>query len=475
MADYSVILQSAQYRSLVQENALDRFFSDGLYPENLFRAEAKPEQWAANVGDNKTFTGKGLIKPKLVPIIPGQDPQPSDYKLEQWSATMQQWTDTIDTNLPTAFVAAVNKLTEDMKQLGLNAGQTLNRINRYKLFNAADSGWTVADTAQTTVTTLRLKRLNGFTRVRRPDLAAGSQVRFDVVTANNPLPITVVRTVGGAIVVNVTGFTPDVPGDEIGPGTVTIDAAVTVADRDAVFSSTRTFRVLVGGGNATDALTAGTDILHLADIRSAIARLRTANVPNCSDGTYHFHLDPIGETQLFADSEVQQLTRGTAGTELQGAISYADFVINKLLGCTFYRNNENPVPENVEGGTSATFTAADPVAGELYSNGSATTGARVHSAIAIGGEALCEYYADQRQLETEAGITGRVSQGAQIVNNGVQIDVERIRVIQRAPIDRLQQNVANTWSFMGDFVVRTDGATGDSAAFKRLVKIAHSE
>lgn len=475
MADYSVILQSPQYRSLVQENALDRFFSDGLYPENLFRAEAVPEQWAANIGDNKTFTGKGLIKPKLIPIVPGQDPQPSDYKLEQWSATMAQWTDTIDTNLPTAFVAAVNKLTEDMKTLGLNAGQTLNRINRYKLFNAAGSGWTVADGIQTTVTTLRVKRLNGLTRVRRPDLALGSQVRYDLVTANNPLPITVVRTAGGAIVVNVTGFISDVPGDEIGPGTITIDTAITVADRDPVFASTRTFRVIVGGGNATDALTPGTDILHLADIRSAIARLRVSNVPNCSDNTYHFHLDPIGETQLFADSEVQQLTRGTAGVGPSEAISYAEFVINKLLGCTFYRNNENPVPENVEGGPSATFTALDPLAGELYSNGNATTGARVHRAIVIGGEALREYYADQSALETEAGITGRVSKGATIVNNGVQIDVDRIRVIQRAPIDRLQQNVSNTWSFMGDFVVRTDGATGDAAPFKRVCEILHSE
>lgn len=470
MADYSVILQSPQYRSLVQENALDRFFADGLYPENQFRAEAVNEEWNVNVGDNKTFTGKGLIKPKLVPLIPGSDPAPSDYKLEQWAATMQQWADTIDTNLPTAIVAAVNKLAEDIKQLGLNAGQTLNRIVRYKLFNAGDSGWTVVDGAQSSVTTLRVKRLNGFTRVRRPDLTAGSQVRHDFVTTNNPLPIVV-----GTTAVNVTGFTPDVPGDEIGTGTLTLDAAVTASNRDPVLASTRTFRVIVGGGNATDAVTAGTDILHLADIRTAIARLRQTNVPACPDGTFHFHLDPIGETQLFADAEVQQLTRGTAGVELQGSISYADFVINRLLGCTFYRNNENPVPENVEGGTTATFTALDPIAGELFSNGNASTGARCHRAIAIGGEALREYFANQRALETEAGITGVVSQGARIVNNGVQIDVDRIRVIQRAPIDRLQQNVSSAWSFLGDFVVRTDAATGDAAAFKRVVNIIHSE
>lgn len=468
--DYSVILQSPQYRSLVQENALDRFFSDGLFPKQLFRQESNPERWDANVGDNKTFTGKGLMKVNLVPLIPGQDPTPTDYRLEQWSAVMQKWANSIDTNLPTAYAAAVNKLIEDMKQLGLNAGQSLNRICRYKLFNATGSGWSVADGIQTTVTTLRLKRLNGFTRVRRPDLSAGSQVRYDTVTVNNPLPITVVRTVGGAIAVNVTGFTPDIPGDEIGPGTVTIDAAVTVADRDAVFASTRTFRVISGGGNATDALTAGTDILHLSDIRAAVQRLRTADVMETSDGTFHFHLDPIGEGQLFADNEVQRLQIG-----VPDSVAYRDFVINRLMGCTFYRNNECPTPENVLGGSSATFSAADPIADELFSNGSPTTGARVHRAIAIGQDALKEYYVDSAAMVTEAGVTGRIERGARVVNNGVELDVERIKVIQRAPLDRLQENVSNTWAFQGDFVVRTDGATGDAANFKRTCEIAFTE
>jgi len=468
--DFSVILQTPQFRQLVQENALDRLFADGLYPAVLFREEAETERWEANVGDNKTFTGKGLMKPRLRPLQPGQDPAPHDYKLEQWAAQQQKYADSIDTHLPTAVAAAVNKLTEDLKILGLNAGQTLNRLPRNKLYNAAESGWTVADGAQNAVTSLRVKRLNGFTRARRPDLSTGSPVRYDTVTANNPLAITVVQTVGGATTVNVTGFTPDTPGDEIGPGVLTVSAAVTVADRDAVFASTRTSLVRSGGGNATDALTAGTDILHLSDIRSAVARLRTVDVQPMADGYFHMHLDPTGESQLYADNEFQRLN-----ISLPDGMHYRDFAVTRLLGCTIYRNNECPQTHNVDGASTATYSQDDPFAGEMFSNGNASTGSKVHRALVIGAGALKEYYVDQNAMITEAGVAGKVEQGARVVNNGVEIDVQRIHVIMRQPQDRLQEIVAQTWKFQGDWVVRTDGATGDAAAYKRVCEIQFTE
>jgi hypothetical protein len=467
--DFSVILQTPQFRAIVQENALDRMFRDALFPEQLFRAEATaPERWDANVGDNKTFTGKGLMAVNLIPLIPGQDPQPGDYSLEQWTALQAKWANSIDTNLPTAYAACVNKLTQDLQQLGLNAGQTLNRVSRYRLFNAADSGWTVADGAQSSTTTLLVKRLNGFTRSRRPDLSAGSPVRYDVVTANNPLSISYVHTATTSTV-NVIGFTPVTPGDEIGPGTLTLDAAITVSDRDPVMASTRTFRTLSGGGNATDAI-GSTDILHLVDVRTAVARLRDANVQPTNDGYFHFHLDPTGESQLFADNEVQRLNIGQLDSDM-----YKDFQIGRLMGCIFYRNNEVPKGTNVFGGTTATFSPRDPIAGELYSNGNATTGTAVHRALVVGREAFNEYYVDQTAMITEAGVQGRIERGATIRNNGIEMEVERIKVIMRSPQDRLQENVSNTWAFQGDFVVRTDGATGDAAAFKRVGAVLFGE
>ena len=465
MPDFSVILQTPQVRQLVQEKALDRFFHDALFPLMQFRAEAEDEEWVANEGDEKFFSGKGLMKPKLRPLTPGQDPLPGDYRMEQWRAVMNKWADTVDTHLASATVTPVNKMTEDLKQLGLNAGQTLNRLVRLRLYNAALSGWTVASAATTTSTSLPVARLNGFTRARRPDLTTGSPVRYELVSTNNPLPITVVRTVGGAIVVNVTGFTPNVAGDETGPGTLTIDTAITVASRDPVYASTRTYIVRSGGGNSVDALTAGTDILHLSDIRDAVARLQTTNVPTMSDGSYHLHVDPIGIKHLYADNEFQRLHES-----LPDGMAYKDFVVKRILGTIVYRNNECPVVENVDGGSTATFSQDEPFAGELFTGGT-TAGARVRRAIVLGAQGLKEYYFNQNQLITEAGISGKVETGARIVNNGIEMDVERIHVVLRAPQDRLQEWVAQTWKFQGDFVLRTDGATGDAAQYKRAAAI----
>lgn len=464
MPDFSVILQTPQMRSLVQENALDRIFHDALYPQNMFRAEAEDEKWEANVGDDKVFTGKGLMKPRLRPLVPGQDPVPHDYGAEQWRAQCQKWADTIDTHMPSAIAAAVNKLTEDLKALGLNAGQTLNRLVRNKIANATVSGWTVADGTQGSSTTIRVKRLNGLTRARRPDLANGSPVRYETVTANNPLPVTIV-----AAARNIVGFTPDTPGDEIGPGTITLDSAIAVTDRDPIFANTRTFLVRSGGGNATDALTAGTDILKLADIRSAVQRLRNTNVQPFGDGYFHAHLDPTSEGQIYSDNEFQRLNES-----LPEGMHYREFAIGRLLGCVFYRNNECPQVDNVDGASTATFSQDDPYAGELWNTG-ATSGAKVHRVLILGTGALKEYYVDQNALLTEAGVGGKVETGARIVNNGVNIDVERIHVVMRQPQDRLQENVAQTWKFQGDFVMRTDGATGDAAMFKRAIEIQHTE
>jgi hypothetical protein len=189
MVDFSVIAQDPTIRALVQENILERAFHDALFPRLLFRGEVTPQVWPANVGDTMVFTGAGLIKPKLKPLLPGTDPVPSTYQSEQWAATLHQYGDTIDTHMPSSITAIANLFLRNAHQLGMSAGQSLNRIPRNSMYNAALSGHTVADGTQVGATTLRVKRLNGFTRARRPDLPLGSPVRFDAVSTNNPLAI----------------------------------------------------------------------------------------------------------------------------------------------------------------------------------------------------------------------------------------------------------------------------------------------
>lgn len=459
MPDFSTILQSPDIRALVQDGILERAFHDALFPRLLFRGEAAPQIWPGNIGDSMIFTGVGLIKKKMKPITPGSDPVPSDYAKEQWTAQIQQYADTIDTHMPTSITAIANLFLRNAQQLGLGAAQTMNSLVRNKLYNAALSGHTVADGAQVATTSLLVKRLNGFTRSR----VGGSTVRYETVSGSNPLPIVVFT--GSATAVNVIGFTPVTPGDEIGPGTLTLSAAVTVADRAYVIANDRTSLVRVGGGFSVDSI-GSNDLLRLADIRSAVARFWQQNVPEQPDGRFHCHLDPISQTQIFADPEFQRLL-----TSLPDYFMYRQFALGELLGCVFFRNSEVPQVDTVDGGSTASFSQDDPFAGELYNNG-ATTGVQIHRALFVGQGSIYEYYQDLSQLITEAGVTGRVG-APQITNNGIEVMSERVQLIIRAPLNRLQDSVSTSWKFIGDWPVRTDSTTGDVARYKRMLVIEH--
>lgn len=470
MTDFSIIVQSPEIRALVQENTLERAFHDALFPRLLFRGEATAELWAGQVGDSMTFTGAGLIKPKTKPLVPGADPVPSTWTSEQWSATLNLYADAIDTNMPTSMVAIANLFLRNAQQLGLSAGQSLNRLPRNRLFNAAESGHTVADGAQAGVSTIRVKRLNGLTKARRPDLALGSPVRYDAVSANNPLKIRIWDTTGAGVEVSrtVVGFSADTVGDEVGPGTITIaGGVVTVADRAYIVSEDRTYLVRVGGGMKIDDV-GSTDLLRLSDIRAAISRFRTSNVPPMPDGKYHCHLDPTSEAQVFSDPEWQRLL-----TALPDYYMYKDFTIGQLLGTAYFQNSENPIPETVDGGLTATYSTDEAFAGELYNTG-ATSGVKVHRALFVGQGMLREYYTNLDELITEAGITGKTAE-PRITNNGIEVFTERIQMILRAPLNRLQDQVSTAWKFIGDWPVRTDVTTGDYARYKRACIVQHGE
>ena len=469
MPDYSVILQTPQIRSLVQEKILERAFHEAMFPRLLFRAEAAEVEWPANVGDSQVFTGVGLMKPKLKPLAPGVDPVPSDYEKEQWEATLQQYADSIDTHMPTSVNAIANLFLRNANQLGLSAGQTLNRVVRNRLYNAAEAGHTVADGAQGPVATLRVKRLNGFTKARRPDLANGSPVRFATVSGNNPLTIQIYDTAGPAFVTReVTSYTADNVGDEYGPGTITFTGGnVTVLDRAAVIANNRTYLVRVGGGYKIDDV--GTsDTLRLQDLRAAIARFWTVNAAEMPDGRFHCHLDPTSQAQVFQDDEFQRLL-----TALPDHFMYRQFALGELLGTVYFRNSECPQVETVGDGNPAVYTTDDPFAGELTNNGGAT-GVRVHRALLISQAAVFEYYQALDQLITEAGVTGKVGE-ATPSSNGIEIAADRIQLIIRAPLNRLQDKVSTSWKFIGDWPVRTDVTVGDAAAFKRMCLVQHGE
>ena len=465
MPDFSTILQAPAIRALVQENILERAFHDALFPRLLFRGDAAPQLWPANVGDTMLFTGTGLIKPKLQPLTPGTDPAVSSYQAEQWSAQLQQYADTIDTHMPTSVVAIANLFLRNTHQLGLSAGQTLNRLVRNAMYKASLSGQTVVDGAVIASASVRVARLNGLTRARRPDLVAGSPVRYDFVSASNPLQVTIAGVVGTQLII---AYVADTAGDEVGPGVVTLAAPVSAADRAAFKSLDSTFIVRVGGGARIDDITSG-NTLQLRDIRTAVSRMWQENIPEHSDGRFHCHLDPFSQAQIFNDPEWQRLL-----TSLPDYFMYQQFAIGQMLGCAFFRNSECPIPETVSGAPSVyttpalSFSQNDPFPGELIN----PTGVTIHRALFSGQGGIMEYYQDLAQLLTEAGVTGRVGE-PQINNNGIEVFTDRIQLVIRAPLNRLQDSVSSSWKFIGDWPTRTDATAGDAARYKRFVTVEH--
>lgn len=469
MPDFSIIAQAPEVRQIVQDRSLERAFHESLYPINLFRGEATPEKWAANAGDNQIFTGKGLLPISLKPLRPDQDPTDKTYPLEQWMAQAQLYADSMSTNMPTSMVAIADLFLSNAQSQGLQAATVTNRVVRNRLYNAAMSGNTVVDVAVTgSTTSIHVKRLNGFTTARRPDLAAGSPVRFDTVSTSNPLPVKVFTSHTTWSDNTVVGFSPDVAGDEIGPGTLTLGTAVTaITARDPIYSTDHSIVIIPGGGYSIDDLS-NTDIPTLSDIRNAVSvRLRNMNVPVHPDGRFHCHLDPVSEARIFADSELHGLM-----TALPDMFYYSEFALGQILGCVFFRNNECPQALNVTRGASEAYTDDDPFGGEIYTGGT-SAGYETHRMLFTGQGAIKEYYNDLGTLITEAGLLGKVGE-FQITNNGIEINTDRIRFYARAPQDKLGHKVTTSWELIADWPVRTDATSGDAARYKREVVLHHT-
>jgi hypothetical protein len=265
----------------------------------------------------------------------------------------------------------------------------------------------------------------------------------------------------------VIGFTADTPGDEFGPGTLLVSSNVTVLNRAYFISDDRTDLVRVGGGNKVDDVT-NVDIPQLSDVRLAIANFWQENVPEHPDGRFHCHLDPTSQALLFNDDEFQRLL-----TALPDYYMYRQFALGELLNTVFFRNSQCPIFSTVIGGLTATYDQRDPFVGELFNTG-VNTGVKIHRMLFTSQGGIMEYYSDLQQLITEAGVTGRTSD-ARIVNNGIEVFSDRIQLIIRAPLNRLQDKVATSWKIIADWPIRTDGATGGPARIKRFKVIEHGE
>jgi hypothetical protein len=450
---------------LNQKGLLERAFHDGLFPNLAYRAEAMPEEWPANTGQQIFMTRSGLLPVTTTPLQPGTDPQPQAIPFEQWIATLAQYANAIDTHMPTSVTANANLFLRNIQQLGLQAGQSINQVARNSLFQAYLSGQTLTIAAVAAADTqIRVAALNGFTDVVIP----GGNVPPMPVSSSFPLPIRI--GVGGAAVsASVVGFIPDNPSDALGPGTLQLAAAVGAAfpgPRTAVKSAFAPRIVRSAAGNTIDDIGAA-DTLVLQSAINAVAFLRRASVQPHDDGFYHAHISPLANAQVFADPVFQRLNQS-----LPEHVIYKEGFIGTLAGVMFFMNNESPEVQN-SGQLSSTASSGVYAAG-LGAEVTNGAGVNIGRVIITGRGSIYEKYLDESQYVTEAGTVGKIGE-FDVINNGLNILTERIRLVLRAPMDRLQQVVSAAWSISTSFPVPSDiTAPSGPERFKRAIVLEHS-
>ena len=447
---------------LVQTGLLERAFHDGLFPALMFRAEAQEEEWPANSGTQIFMSRPGLLAPTTKAIAPGTDPIPQSVSYEQWIATLARYGNTIDTDMPTSAVASMDLFTRNVHQLGLQAGQSLNRLPRNELYRTYLSGQTnLIAAAANTDTTLRVASLNGFTDV----VTKGVNVAPRTVSTGTPLSITVSGVTG---TLSVIGFDQDDPNDPFGPGTLYLAAAVGgsgAAIRAPVISIAAPTVIRSGGGLSVDAISAG-DVVQLQDFIQAANRLRKNNILPHEDGLYHGHISTDGNQQVFTDQVMQRLNQGKADDHY-----YQEAFIGQFAGIAFFLNNE--CPDNTNSGARTSTGTSSFYSEDIGAETTNASGVNIGRIVITGRGALCERRLDESVYMSEAGITGKEGE-FQIVNQSMQVMTDGIRLILRAPQNRFQDKVAATWSCTTSFASPSDVTSGGAQRFKRALVLEHA-
>lgn len=460
----------SQVLSLIQEGLIEREFHDALFPNLAFRAEFQSEKWEGQTGTEVVMTRAGLLDTVTTPNTPGADPVPQNVPFEQWTMRLDQYVGAIDTDMPTSAVANSNLFVRNIHTLGLQAGRSINRVARNVMYKAYLSGQTTLRAAALAgATTLSVSSLNGFTDVVIP----GSTVRPQGVSLAYPLPSSF--GIGATKEVkSIIGYIPDDPQDPYGPGTITLSAGLTNAQpiRAAVVSAYAPRILRASGGDSIDSINPG-DVLSLQQIINAAAFLRDALVQPHDDGTFHAHISPLSQAQVYSDPVFQRLNQS-----LPDGMTYKEGFLGQLSGVSFFMNTESPnllnsgalVDTAAATGSSLSGKYAKEIGAEIV-NG---FGTQIGMVVLTGKGAGYERYLDESMYSTEAGTNGKIGE-FDVVNNGVQILTEQIRLVIRAPQDRLQQKVSAAWSISTGFAMPSDlTAPSGPQRYKRMLVLQHA-
>jgi len=437
ISNFPTALQGA-----IQTNMLEREFRNGLESRLGYRQIAQRERFAIRQGESITKTRKGLKAPVTTPMVPSGNTNldnglsPASWAMEQFTLAINMYGDTIDLNIVTEKVGIADQFLANAHTNGVQAIQSVDRLARDALYAAYLGGNTrVTATLGSPGTTIAVDDIRGFLTV----LVNGAQVP---VSGSNTMTCVV-----GAGSYTLTGATADVSNVSTAPGgisgTLTFSGNVSTANGtagNAVVSAVAPSVVRpynAGVQRATTAAITSTDYLTMQMIEKGVTTLRSNNVPAIR-GCYNLYLDPAQMNGLFRDSEFQLLYRGTAAT----TSAFRDLVVFELLGVRYIVTTESPQQT--------------------------LSGLPIHRAIMCGADTLVEGVYDATGYGTVDQIPSEEEALIRIV--------EDICMVTREPLDRLKQIVAQSWYYVGGFVVPTDQTantniipTASNSYFKRSV------
>ena len=426
----------AALQPIIQQSFLEREFQDGIHSRLGFRSIADRETFPAAIGETLTKTRRGLKAPVETPLDPATNTNLDNgltaggWTVEQYALSVAMYGDTIDLNVVTSRVGIAGQFMENAKVNGVQSIQSLDRLARNTLFGAYLGGNTrVTATLGAPAVTVAVDDIRGFQYV------TSNGVMVPVSVAH---PMTVVIGAGSY---TLTGSTADGVNVSTAPkgvsGTLTLSGNVTVANGTtgkAVVASVAPVVIRPNARAATSDIVAA-DTLTMQDVLSAVATLRSNNVPTAEGGLYNCYLDDKQLLGLFKDADFKLLYRGAYGSE-----TYKNGQIIELLGVRFVPTTEAPQQT--------------------------LSGVVIHRAIVCGQGAIIEgNYADTGYSDVDNP-------------DSLKVMVDDICMVTREPLDRLQQIIAQSWYWIGGYAIPTDITanttiipTASNSYFKRGIVI----
>lgn len=453
-------------QSLIEQTGLlEKLFHDPLEAALAYSRFADDETFPNGIGETLTKTRPALfpLATAFNPINPannsGLDNGLTDqfYTYEQYQIAITEWANSTTTNIMQDRTLIRRVFQQNYKQLGEHAGRVIDGNCAFNVHKAYDAGSTFCLATVSSGTALTVDNIYGFDTAFSGTNSPGLP---QSVSSGNPQLVNVYNGTTGvlkgqisiiaAVAAGSNASTSNVGGIPYGAsGTLTTAASIgiTISAGDLLQAVDGAVVVRPNSRASRAQLVAG-DILTLKTLAIAKAKLAARGIPTLPSGMYGCIIDPQLWPQLLNDTAFNYATMGQMG---EGYFKYG--YVNRTLGIEFIDSNMVPQYNTYVAGTGV------------------NTGLAARHAV-VGGMGLLQKATFQGHIDA--------SKQAQAMDNAdiKFIDEEKIALITRAPLDRLQEQITQSWRWVGGFVVPTDFAsnptifpTTDYARSKRCVVI----